>query len=242
MILVSAKKKTLAVVLAAVLVIAAGVTAVILPSALTPAAASNGMTIVIDPGHGGRDGGVVGRTTGVKESDVNLGVSKSLRHFLREAGYNVVMTRETDEDLSSGEGSFKKSDMLARKRIIENAKADLVVSVHQNFYPRKDIKGAQVFYAPNSETGADYASRIQSVLNDSLGSDRVAKSGDYYIIQCSDVPSVLVECGFLSNPEEESLLVTAEYQQRVAYALSAAIRAILEPNAFAPDYEVGHRA
>ena len=238
MVLVSAKKKTLLVLLAAVIGLGAALTAVILPSALTPAVVANGMTIVIDPGHGGRDGGVVGGVTGEKESEVNLGISKSLRHFLREAGYNVVMTRETDEDLAKGDGSFKKADMLARKKIIEAADADLVLSVHQNSYPRRDIRGAQVFYAPNSEVGAEYATRIQSVLNDSLGSDRVAKSGDYYIIQCSDVPSVLVECGFLSNPEEESLLVTAEYQQRVAYALSTAVRAILEPDAFAPAYEI----
>lgn len=237
MILISAKKKTIAIMLAAAFALCVVCAAVILPVTLTPVAASNGLTVVIDPGHGGRDGGVVGSLTGKKESDINLGVSKSLRHFLREAGYNVVMTRETDEDLADGGGSFKKSDMLARKNIIDAANPDLVISVHQNFYPRKDIRGAQVFYAPDSEVGADYANRIQSTLNASLGSDRAAKSGDYYIIQCSAAPSVLVECGFLSNPTEEKLLVTAEYQQTVAYALSAAVRAVLEPNAFAPDYE-----
>lgn len=228
MVLLSAKKRTLIAALAAVIALAAGMTAVLLPAALEPTVAPNGMTIVVDPGHGGRDGGVVGSLTGEKESEINLGVSKSLRHFLREAGYNVVMTRETDEDLASGDGSFKKSDMLARKKIIDAANADLVVSVHQNFYPRKEVSGAQVFFAPDSEIGQDYAERIQSVLNGALGCSRAAKSGDYYIIQCSDAPSVLVECGFLSNPEEEALLVTAEYQQRVAYALSTAVRALME--------------
>lgn len=92
-----------------------GVIAGACTSAAVHTAASNGITVVIDPGHGGADGGVVGPDTGVKEADVNLGVSLSLRHFLREAGYTVVMTRESDIDLASSGESFKQSDMRARK-------------------------------------------------------------------------------------------------------------------------------
>ncbi len=222
----TAKKRTLLIALA---VISALIAVIILSivTAASSAVAPNGMTVVIDAGHGGRDGGVVG-TTGVKESEVNLGIAKSLRHFLTEAGYKVVMTRETDTDLAGGGGSFKQSDMRARKEIIENANADLMISIHQNSYPRKDICGAQVFYAASSERGKAYAETMQSVLNGTLGSDRVAKSGDYYIIQCSETPSVLIECGFLSNPKEESLLVTATYQQKVAYSIMTGVRVILE--------------
>ena len=188
----------------------------------------NGMTIVIDPGHGGRDGGVVGTLTGEKEANVNLGISKSLRHFLTDAGYNVIMTRQSDVDLSSGDSGFKKSDMLARKKIIEEAKPNLVVSVHQNSFPDKEVHGAQVFYAPSSDVGKEIAETTQAVLNASLNCNRIAKSGDYYVIQCTEYPSMLVECGFLSNPTEEALLVTAEYQRKVAYAIYSSITQILE--------------
>ncbi len=221
------RKKTILVVLAG-LIVFGGLTALCLTAAITPAAALNGMTVVIDPGHGGIDGGVVGTNTRKKESDINLGISLSLRHFLREAGYNVVMTRTSDVDLAGGAKPFKKSDMLARKKIIDDSSPDFVLSVHQNSYPRKDISGAQVFYAPGSEEGKENADKVQSVLNGALDSDRTAKSGDYYILQCSPVPSLLVECGFLSNPTEEALLVTADYQQKVAYALCSSIRILLE--------------
>ncbi len=224
--IISIKKKTviavIAVVLAAVAIIIFSV------ASSSSAAAPNGLTVVIDPGHGGADGGVVGTTTGVKESEVNLGIAKSLRHFLTESGYTVIMTRQSDKDLSDGSGSFKQSDMRARKKIIDEAHADLVVSIHQNSYPRKEIKGAQVFYAQNSETGKSYAEIMQRVLNGTLNSDRTAKSGDYYIIQCSDAPSILIECGFLSNPSEESMLVSTTYQQKVAYAILTGVRTILE--------------
>lgn len=223
----SLKKKTLIIVIITVIAVATVVTVSVV-SATSSAVAPNGLVVVIDPGHGGRDGGVVGSGTGTKESDVNLGIAKSLKHFLTEAGYGVVMTRESDEDLADSSGSFKQSDMKARKKIIENANADLVVSIHQNSYPRKEIKGAQVFYAPGSETGRTYAESMQKVLNGTLNSDRTAKSGDYYIIQCSETPSILIECGFLSNPTEENLLITPAYQQKVAYSITTGIRLILE--------------
>lgn len=225
--ILSVKKKTL-LVIAVVAVLAVAVLTVSLVSAASAAVTPNGKTVVIDPGHGGRDGGVVGTTSGKKESDINLAIAKSLKHFLTEAGYRVVMTRETDEDLATSGASFKKSDMAARKKIIEEAGADLVVSIHQNSYPRKDVHGAQVFYAPSSEIGKAYADKMQSVLNDSLSSDRAAKSADYYILQCTEVPSVLVECGFLSNPAEESLLLTEDYRQKVAYTLCTGVRLLLE--------------
>lgn len=200
-----------------------GVIAGACTSAAVHTAASNGITVVIDPGHGGADGGVVGPDTGVKEADVNLGVSLSLRHFLREAGYTVVMTRESDIDLASSGESFKQSDMRARKEKIEAADPDLVISIHQNYYPLRSVYGAQVFYAEGSDTGADYASRFQSVLNAALDCEREAKNADYYILTCSPHPSVLIECGFMSNPREESLLVTAEYQRKVAYAVYSSV-------------------
>lgn len=221
-------KKSAAIAVAVVIIAAAIVVtlAAVVPNAVG-AVAPNGMTVVIDAGHGGADGGVVGATTGEKESDINLGIAKSLRHFLREAGYSVVMTREKDVDLASDGEDFKKSDMRARKKIIEDASPDLLVSIHQNFYPLKSVRGAQVFYAATSEVSRTYAERMQEVLNATLESDRAAKSGDYYVLTATSCPAMLIECGFLSNAEEERLLITPEYQRKVAYSVFTGINAVL---------------
>lgn len=190
-------------------------------------AAGRGKVVVIDAGHGGEDGGVVGSSTGVKESEINLAISKRLKELLESGGYKVVMTRSNDAGLYGMVSSNKKlADMKKRKEIILDAAPDLVVSVHQNFYPSSYVSGAQVFYAPSGEF-QELAATMQTVLNRQLNCSRVAAKGDYYIVQCSPYPSVLVECGFLSNPTEESLLVSASYQQKVAYAIYSGINFIL---------------
>ena len=198
-------------------------------AAASPAVTANGMTVVIDAGHGGRDGGVKG-VTGAEESGINLAISKSLRHFLREAGYKVVMTRENADGLYGNVTSgFKRADMTARKDIINEAEPDLIISVHQNSFPQKEYRGAQVFFAPNSEGGREMGDKMQSVLNGALpASDRVAKGGDFYILQCTQYPSLLVECGFLSNYEDEKLLMSSAYQEKVAYSITVGVRLILE--------------
>lgn len=187
-----------------------------------------GITVVIDAGHGGADGGVVGVTTSVKESDVNLSIARSLKHFLKTKGYDVVMTRTTTDGLYGMTTKNRKlKDMQERKKIIENANADLVVSIHCNSYPRADQTGAQVFYAPGSVDGKQKAEVMQSVLKDTLGTTRSAMSGDYFILQCSAVPSLLVECGFLTTPSEEKLLVSSEYQEKIAYSIFTGIHTML---------------
>ena len=189
---------------------------------------SLGKTVVIDAGHGGMDGGVSGKTTGVKESDINLAIAKSLGHFLENNGYTVVMTRNSSDGLYGLTSRNRKTkDMEARRKIINDAKADLIVSVHQNAFPSAAVKGPQVFYAPRSDTGAAYAKTMQNILNNSLGHNRIEKPGDYFILQCTEYPSLLVECGFLSNPGEEKLLISALYQEKVAYAIFTGIQAIL---------------
>ena len=187
-----------------------------------------GKTIIIDAGHGGADGGVVGVTTSVKESDINLSIARSLKHFLKTKGYDVVMTRTTTDGLYGMTTKNKKlKDMQERKKIIEDTKADLVVSVHCNSYPRHDQVGAQVFYAPGSEDGKKKAESMQNILKATLGTERNAMSGDYFILQCSSTPSLLVECGFLTTPSEEKKLVSASYQEKVAYAIFTGIHTIL---------------
>ncbi len=192
-----------------------------------------GKTVIIDAGHGGADGGVVGVTTSVKESDINLSIARSLKHFLKTKGYDVVMTRTTTDGLYGMTTKNKKlKDMQERKKIIEETKADLVVSVHCNSYPRRDQVGAQVFYAPGSEDGKQKADVMQNILKATLDTERTAMSGDYFILQCSKTPSLLVECGFLTTPSEEKKLVSASYQEKVAYAIFTGIHTILgEENA-----------
>jgi N-acetylmuramoyl-L-alanine amidase len=188
--------------------------------------------VVIDAGHGGRDGGVTGVATGVKESDINLSIAKSVRRFLEDKGYTVVMTRSTSDGLyGMATGDFKAKDMNARKTAITEANADLVVSIHQNSFPSPTVRGPQVFYAPTSETGVQMAGVMQNILNASLGNSRVAKKGDFFILQCSPAPSLLIECGFLSNRDEEALLVSAAYQEKVAYTVFTGIHTIFYPTA-----------
>lgn len=195
-------------------------------------AAKVGKTVVIDAGHGGADGGVVGSVTGAKESDINLAIARNLKHFLKQKGYDVVMTRSTTDGLYGMNTKNKKQkDMAARKKIIEESKADLLVSVHCNSYPRSDSSGPQVFYAPHSDNGKTIASIMQNILNTQLSGKRLAMQGDYFILQCSSVPSILVECGFLTNASEEKLLLSAPYQEKVAYNIFMGITAILADNA-----------
>ena len=190
-------------------------------------AAGHYKVVVVDAGHGGEDGGVVGSKTSIKESDINLAIAKKLKAVLEEGGYKVVMTRESDVSLSMNSVDSKKlSDMKKRKQIILDAKPDLVVSIHQNYYPSSYVSGAQVFYAPNGKSKAE-AEILQKTLNRQLGCSRNAAKGDYYIVQCTSYPSLLIECGFLSNAEEEALLLTSEYQQKVAYAIYGGINFVL---------------
>lgn len=222
---ITVKKRTIVVVLSLVLALVA-----VFATAATVIAASkpdNGITIVIDAGHGGADGGVVGATTGTKESDVNLSISKYLMKYLQNDGYNVVLTRSNSSAVAGGTRYSKQEDMKARRDIVNSAAPDLVISIHCNAYPVSSVKGAQAFFASAAAAGERYAKAVQSYFNDVLNAKpRQAAVGDYYILNCSEYPSVLCECGFLSNAEEENKLITASYQQKVAYTIYSAISAV----------------
>lgn len=174
--------------------------------------------VVIDAGHGAEDPGKVG-VNGVLEKDINLEVAKLLRDYLTTEGIRVVMTREDDQGLyPSDAGNKKLEDMRKRVEKINDTKPDLVVSVHQNSYSDADIWGAQVFYYTHSKDGKDAAETIQEVMK-TLNEEnkRQAKANDtYYMLKKTEVPTVIVECGFLSHPEEADLLATKEYQKKVA--------------------------
>ena len=183
-------------------------------------------TIVLDAGHGGRDAGCSGINTGVSESEIALSITKNLESYLKNFGFNVVLTRTNSDGLySQNVTNYKKSDMENRKKIIDNAKADMVVSLHLNSYPEITQKGAQAFYQEGSEKGENLANAIVSQLTNLLKTSRKeALKGDYYILKCGgDIPASIVECGFLSNPDEEALLITDDYQNEVAYAIFCGI-------------------
>ena len=178
--------------------------------------------VVIDAGHGGVDAGVLGVNTSVKESDINLAISRKLKGYFSAAGFTVVMTRTGNGGLygvySSG---FKMRDMKRRKAIIEECAADLVISIHQNKCSIPSRRGGQVFYDKDSESGKELAALIQTAIN---GMDECVREysplvGDYYMLKCTENPSVIVECGFLSNAEDEKLLLDEEYQKKLAYAI-----------------------
>ena len=182
-------------------------------------------TIVIDAGHGGRDGGAVGKTTGISESVLNLQYALCLKEACEQFGFDVVLTRSTMDGLyDESAANKKKSEMEKRKNIINNSNADLVISLHMNSFPLSSSEGAQVFYAKGSEQGFNLAKSIQNSLSKSFESARdYVTVGDYFVLNYSNIPATLVECGFLSNPEEEKLLQTEEYRKNFCYSLLVGI-------------------
>lgn len=187
------------------------------------AAQAQRITVVIDAGHGGVDGGVVGIKTGTKESDINLSVSRILQEILEEAGLNVVQTRKTEAGLyGAATSGYKKRDMKKRAEVINGSAPALVLSVHQNFFSLSSRRGGQVFYRADSEKSKTLATLVQNELN--AMPECVKKTqplaGDYYLLNCSDYPSVIVEGGFLSNEQDEALLITQEFQKKLAQAIA----------------------
>lgn len=191
--------------------------------------------IVLDAGHGGVDLGVVGKNSGTPEAEINLIIVKNLEKRLKENNFTVTLTREDEQGLyGTKTPGFKLRDMKERKRIIEEAHPDLVVSIHCNKFPRSDVRGAQVFYEPTSAKSSTLAKTIQNNLNilnrEYVGRPYECHSGDYYILKCSPYPSVIVECGFLSNPQDDALLNSKTYQDKITYAIFSGIIAYLAQN------------
>ncbi|WP_025690211.1 N-acetylmuramoyl-L-alanine amidase CwlD [Paenibacillus zanthoxyli] len=197
----------------------------------------SGKVIAIDAGHGGPDGGAVSRE-GLIEKDINLSVSLYLRDYLQQAGAVVIMTREGDYDLAGsdtkGYSKRKTEDLKRRVRTIEDKRADLFISIHMNSIPSNRWSGAQVFYYPNHSGNEALASLVQEELRTVLANtDRVAKTvKTVYLLQVLRMPSILVEVGFLSHPQESVLLGDDLYQRKVATSI---YRGILR-------YEAGEQA
>lgn len=195
-----------------------------------------GMRIVLDAGHGGIDGGVTGKQTGAKESDVNLAIVLALQDVLIEQGFDVILTRKTDAGLydTTAKG-FKKRDMQKRKEIIQRASPTMVVSIHQNYYPSATSRGGQVFYRADDDKSLQLSEILQNRLNTLYAAQNVRArkptTGDYYMLRCADCPSVLLECGFLSNEKDERLLIDAEWQKTLAEQIAEGITEYFWANA-----------
>jgi N-acetylmuramoyl-L-alanine amidase len=179
--------------------------------------------IVLDAGHGGADCGAIGSKTGVHEDKLNLDVAQKLQKLLVEAGARVIMTRETDDAIADN----KNADMEKRRVIIKDSGADIVVSIHMNFFTDTTSSGPQVFYYETSMAGRTLAMRIQDKMNEILdpASPRSQMKADYFILRAGDMPAVIVECGFLSNANEEMLLQEDKYRQNIAQSVLEGIQA-----------------
>lgn len=192
--------------------------------------ADKGMRIVLDAGHGGIDGGVTGKTTGVKESDLNLQITMKIKDVLVDMGFDVTLTRKTKAGLydTTAKG-FKKRDMQRRKEIVQAADPALVISVHQNFYSSRASRGAQVFYKKAYKEGERFALALQETLNGLYRLEGVkgrnAVGAEFFMLDCADCPSVVVECGFLSNAADEKLLTDEVFQRRLAETVGAGVTA-----------------
>lgn len=185
--------------------------------------------VIIDPGHGGLDGGAVG-VGGVVEKGINLSISLKLKKFFEAAGYRVIMTRVDDRSIySSGSDTVrekKTSDIHNRFHIMEQNPKAIFISIHQNKFEQSQYSGTQVFYSANNDDSKLLAGFIQTRVKTMLQSDneRVIKpaGNNLYLLYHAKSPAVLVECGFLSNPKEASLLQNSDYQNKMAYAVFCA--------------------
>lgn len=187
---------------------------------------SKNITVFIDPGHGGFDPGKVGINNSL-EKDINLSISLKLKTILEQNDINVIMSREDDRGLYSDSDSRKKvADLRKRVEIINNSDAMVAVSIHQNSFEQESIKGAQVFYYSSSEEGKEFAEIMQEQLKKTLkdGNKRVAKANNnYYMLTKTKCPLVIIECGFLSNYSEATLLMDEAYQEKLAWSIHLGI-------------------
>ncbi len=185
--------------------------------------------ILIDPGHGGMDQGASG-DVGIGEAPINLAISEKLMRFLEGSGFDVEMTRYKDEGLYSLKSKTirakKNEDLTNRVNMINNSNADLVVSIHLNSFPQKQYYGAHVFHQNNNANGKIAADILQDSLKNILdeSNKRVPQvKKDIKIMDDTKADVVLIECGFLSNNEEEKKLISDEYQEKTAWAIYAGL-------------------
>lgn len=186
---------------------------------------SGQMTVVIDAGHGGMDGGAVG-ISGSLEKNLNLNVAKKLCKLVTENGGTALMTREEDISLHQESASTvreqKRSDLHYRRSFAADSGANALISIHMNQFEQSQYRGAQIFHSADRDSkrlAAAIRQQLIPVSEKSSGREIKQAYDTMFILQENKIPSVIVECGFLSNPDEEALLLTDEYQQKIAEAI-----------------------
>lgn len=188
-------------------------------------------TVVLDAGHGGFDPGKVG-INGVLEKDINLAIVIKLKELLEEKGFTVYLTRDSDNLLASPNStSQKKDDMIARIQLISEINPFFTISIHQNSFTDPSVNGPQVFYYKDSVESATMAQVLQDILNSQLNPQKKRQpqaNANYYLLTRTPTPTVIVECGFLSNQTEADLLAQDSYQDQVARAIFSGIVAYYE--------------
>ena len=191
--------------------------------------ATHSPVIVLDAGHGGVDGGATG-ADGSVEKELNLAISKKLAALLRIMGYTVIETRTEDvslADTDAKKGHVKQSDLENRLRILNKHSGSVFVSIHMNTYPGVACRGLQVWYSQNNARSAELASEVQSGVKALLqpGNNRKIKAAtsSIYLLRYAQDPAILIECGFISNPEECNRLKSDAYQRQLSLAIAASL-------------------
>ncbi len=177
---------------------------------------TNKKIIYIDAGHGGFDPGVV--VGDEYEKNYNLEIALRLQQYFEQSGAYVILSRAEDEATSN----TKSGDMYVRKMLANENNADVLISIHQNSFQDSSVKGAQVFYYKNSEKSELLATNIQKEINEFAytSNNKSAKSNDtYYLLEHTTIPAVIVECGFLTNKDDNYRLGTEEYQDKLAWSI-----------------------
>ncbi|MCM1285620.1 MAG: N-acetylmuramoyl-L-alanine amidase [Acetobacter sp.] len=183
---------------------------------------TNQHTLVIDAGHGGRDCGTVG-IDGALEKEINLAIALDLYDFAKICGYNTQLTRSGDYLVYSDNDDRSRSDLYNRFDYVNSFQDSTLISIHQNHFENEKEWGMQVWYSPNDDISKNLADSILKFTKNHIQSDnkRENKKSDssYYLLHKAKVPSVMVECGFMSNAVENSNLQKEEYQKNIAYSI-----------------------
>lgn len=184
-------------------------------------------TVIIDAGHGGEDGGAIS-CTGVPESQINLAIANTLNDFLHFLGHKTIMIRTTDTSIYTKGSTLsekKVSDLKERVRIINETEQAILVSIHQNHYSDSRYSGAQTFYAP-TDSSKELAQNIQNTFLNTINPNshrQIKKADGIYLMEHISCPGVLIECGFLSNYEEENMLLDPVYQQKICVVIGTVL-------------------
>lgn len=187
-------------------------------------------TVIIDAGHGGRDGGTVGIDGVTVEKELNLDIAERMREILAKRGYEVIMTRSEDILLSDPmiSSSKKASDLSARLKIMKSYENAVFISIHMNAFSDKKYSGLQVYYSKNDPRSATLAENIQSSVKEALQPENARKTKaageNIYLLNKATCPAVMIECGFLSNPDECARLADENYRASLAAILCDSIR------------------